>query len=64
MLELILIAAANYPRVFADEYCQAVTIDKLDHAAALEKAKNSWGGLEYNDEARHFINKHCGDTDA
>ena len=64
MLELILIASANYPRVFANEYCRAVTVHNLDHAAAIRKAENSWGGLEYTDEAQHFIDKQCGDIDA
>ena len=59
MLELVLIAAANLPRVFANEYCVARWVGGLDHDAAIEKAKTTWGGLEYNDEAQHFIDKHC-----
>ena len=58
MIELALIAATSTPRVFANEYCWARHYG-ADHQAALVQAANTWGGLQYSEEAEQFIRDNC-----
>ena len=59
MIELFAVMALNYPRVFANEYCYARWVYDLDHPAAIEKAKQAWGGLEHTDEAMAYAEAQC-----
>ena len=59
MIELFAVMALNYPRIFANEYCYARWIDDLDHPAAIEKAKQAWGGLEFSEQAMAYAEAQC-----
>ncbi len=58
MIDLLLIAAAATPRVFANEYCWARRYG-ANHQEALVQAEASWGGLKRTESADRFINKYC-----
>ena len=58
MVDLLLIAAMSTPRVFANEYCWARRWG-ADHQAALVQAADTWGGLEYSEEAEQFMRDNC-----
>ena len=59
MIEFLAVMALNYPRIFANEYCYARWVDDLDHPAAIEKAKQTWGGLQYSEEAMAIAEAQC-----
>ena len=59
MIELFTLITLNYPRIFANEYCYARWVKDMDHPAAIEEAKRTWGGLAYSEQAMAIAEAQC-----